>query len=234
MENLIRLLPDKRNIIRDVYDKTPLVDKVIRGALVRIIHLIHDNPDIDYINLSKGGNKASFEKRKASKMKDLENSLKQQKKRVGETEQDLLDVSAQVYDDEIPFVQLPDVLSEEEEMKHMREELVRLQDELRRMNLDRTRQNDIKTMDDAHDSFESRLQAQMKMVDQMDRADRITELHVKLRALKKFAIEQSERWWHEYHLIFSSLKVMHEKEDLPFNLKEIKFDINQLRNYDIE
>ena len=234
MENLIRLLPDKRNIIRDVYDKTPLVDKVIRGALVRIIHLIHDNPDIDYINLSKGGNKASFEKRKASKMKDLENSLKQQKKRVGETEQDLLDVSAQVYDDEIPFVQLPDVLSEEEEMKHMREELVRLQDELRRMNLDRTRQNDIKTMDDAHDSFESRLQAQMKMVDQMDRADRITELHVKLRALKKFAIEQSERWWHEYHLIFSSLRVMHEKEDLPFNLKEIRFDINQLRNYDIE
>ena len=234
MENLIRLLPDKRNIIRDVYDKTPLVDKVIRGALVRIIHLIHDNPDIDYINLSRGGNKASFEKRKASKMKDLENSLKQQKKRVGETEQDLLDVSAQVYDDEIPFVQLPDVLSEEEEMKHMREELVRLQDELRRMNLDRTRQNDIKTMDDAHDSFESRLQAQMKMVDQMDRADRITELHVKLRALKKFAIEQSERWWHEYHLIFSSLRVMHEKEDLPFNLKEIRFDINQLRNYDIE
>ena len=234
MENLIRLLPDKRNIIRDVYDKTPLVDKVIRGALVRIIHLIHDNPDIDYINLSRGGNKASFEKRKASKMKDLENSLKQQKKRVGETEQDLLDVSAQVYDDEIPFIQLPDVLSEEEEMKHMREELVRLQDELRRMNLDRTRQNDIKTMDDAHDSFESRLQAQMKMVDQMDRADRITELHVKLRALKKFAIEQSERWWHEYHLIFSSLRVMHEKEDLPFNLKEIRFDINQLRNYDIE
>ena len=234
MENLIRLLPDKRNIIKDVYDKSPLVDKVIRGALVRIIHLIHDNPDIDYINLSRGGNKASFEKRKASKMKDLENSLKQQKKRVGETEQDLLDVSAQVYDDEIPFVQLPDVLSEEEEMKHMREELVRLQGELRKMNLERTRQNDIKTMDDAHDSFESRLQAQMKMVDQMDRADRITELHVKLKALKKFAIEQSERWWHEYHLIFSSLKVMHEKEDLPFNLKEIKFDINQLRNYDIE
>ena len=234
MENLIRLLPDKRNIIRDMYDKSPLVDKVIRGALVRIIHLIHDNPDIDYVNLSKGGNKASFEKRKASKLKDLENSLKQQKKRVSETEQDLLDVSAQVYDDEIPFVQLPDVLSEEEEMKHMREELVRLQGELRKMNLERTRQNDIKTMDDAHDSFESRLQAQMKMVDQMDRADRITELHVKLKALKKFAIEQSERWWHEYHLIFSSLKVMHEKEDLPFNLKEIKFDINQLRNYDIE
>ena len=234
MENLIRLLPDKRNIIRDMYDKSPLVDKVIRGALVRIIHLIHDNPDIDYVNLSKGGNKASFEKRKASKLKDLENSLKQQKKRVSETEQDLLDVSAQVYDDEIPFIQLPDVLSEEEEMKHMREELVRLQGELRKMNLERTRQNDIKTMDDAHDSFESRLQAQMKMVDQMDRADRITELHVKLKALKKFAIEQSERWWHEYHLIFSSLKVMHEKEDLPFNLKEIKFDINQLRNYDIE
>ena len=234
MENLIRLLPDKRNIIKDVYDKSPLVDKVIRGALVRIIHLIHDNPDIDYINLSRGGNKASFEKRKASKLKDLENSLKQQKKRVSETEQDLLDVSAQVYDDEIPFIQLPDVLSEEEEMKHMREELVRLQGELRKMNLERTRQNDIKTMDDAHDSFESRLQAQMKMVDQMDRADRITELHVKLRALKKFAIEQSERWWHEYHLIFSSLKVMHEKEDLPFNLKEIRFDINQLRNYDIE
>ena len=137
MENLIRLLPDKKNIIRDVYDKSPLVDRVIRGALVRILNLIHDDPDIDYINLSKGGNKASFEKRKLSKLRDLENSLKQQRKRVKETEQDLLDVSAQVYDDEIPFVQLPEIIPEEEEIKIMRNEIVRLQDELGRSTLNR-------------------------------------------------------------------------------------------------
>ena len=234
MENLIRLLPDKKNIIRDIYDKSPLVDRVIRGALVRILNLIHDNPDIDYINLSKGGNKASFEKRKLSKLRDLENSLKQQRKRVEETEQDLLDVCAQVYDDEVPFVQLPEIIPEEEEVKIMRNEIVRLQDELRRINVEQTRMNDIKMMDDAHDSFEFRLKSQIKMIDQMDKVDQISELKLKLKALKKFAIEQSERWWHEYHLIFSSLKIMHEKEDLPFNMKETIFDISQLRNYDIE
>ena len=89
-------------------------------------------------------------------------------------------------------------------------------------------------MDDAHDSFEFRLKSQIKMIDQMDKVDQISELKLKLKALKKFAIEQSERWWHEYHLIFSSLKIMHEKEDLPFKMKETIFDISQLRNFDID
>ena len=274
MNIICRLIPDKDDKIHRIFESHPNADRLLRGVLARSIDLLSTNLNADYINVSCGGNKEAFERRKKNKMARIEKKIEQAK-------DDLIDLEQQTYDDEIPIIMLADPISDSREVELLREELKEAKQKTIRLNLELTRMkdqvaksNELRThspdglnrerhvyLEDlerqlsiTQDELKS-TQLKNKMLMEVSSNDNSSSqldlyfssrsqemdtlieenkmLRIRMEHLKKDAIEASERWWHEYHQLFEALRVMHIKEDLPFRLVKVEFQINRLRNFSL-
>ena len=233
MDHLLILLPNQVAIIKKIYETRTNADYLIRGVLSRAIQLLDNDPMVDYINVSRGGSKDGFERRKSQKIKRLQQKIKKHQENITQSKQDLIDIEQQVYEDEIPIMQLPEIKSDEHHLLELRNELKEMTEKYQEINKQLTRIKDKGLVQNEDKEFEERFRAGLRMSDYDEESDYKQKYLIRIQHLKKIAIEQTERWWHEYHLLFSSLKIMHEREELPFNLKEKEFKIDIIRNFEI-
>ena len=229
MEYISRLIPDRESLITKVFTSNSSSDKIIRGALVRCLELLSTDPSIEYLNISRGSTREAYERRKADKICKTKQRLKAHQKKVEESKQDLLDLEAQVYKDEIPYTPLPELKKSDDLISELRNELYKAKCELHELNVNYTRLSDRQN----EDEFSSKLNFGLAINHRDEMSDLKVRYVNRMDQLKKMAIEESERWYQEYHNIYSSLKIMHIKEELPFNLKEVKFNIEMIRKYEI-
>ena len=274
MNIICRLIPDRNEKIHRIFESHPCADRLLRGVLARSVDLLSTNLNVDYINVSCGGNKEAFERRKEKKIARVRKKMEQAK-------DDLTDLEQQTYNDEVPVIMLADPISDSREVELLREELREVREKTIKLNLELTRLKDQEAKTNelrAHDpnrlhgegnAYLENLERQLLMTQdelkstqlknemlmevsvndnsssQLDlylssrsqEIDTLIEenkmLRIRMEHLKKDAIEASERWWHEYHQLFEALRVMHIKEDLPFRLIKVEFQINRLRNFSL-
>ena len=135
MNIICRLIPDKNEKIHKIFESHPYADRLLRGVLARSIDLLSNNLNVDYINVSCGGNKEAFERRKGNKIARI-------RKKIEQAKDDLIDLEQQTYDDEIPVIMLADPIGDSREVELLREELMEVKQKSIKLNIELTRMRD--------------------------------------------------------------------------------------------